>query len=832
MAIRCRIPEKALLVRFFLHPAGKVFLFGTVFLITAGLAAFIYFYNMYARLIDEKLAAGLFQSTSTVYAAPRKVSLGDQVTLEDVAAQLRRSGYSESPGNRLGWYKLSESSIEISPGPESYFGQRPTLIRFEGGQVSEVTQDGGGKKFCLLEPELVTNLFDSKREKRRLVKFDDIPPVLVHAIISAEDKRFFQHSGFDPLRIVKVAYEDIREHRNAAGASTLSMQLARSLWLNLDRTWQRKLAETLMTLHLEQKLTKNEIFEYYSNEIDLGRRGSFAIRGFGEAAQVYLGKDLNQLTLADAALLAGLIQRPAATSPFRHPDRARARRNVVLSMMRENGYVSESEYVVAASSPLVLAPAAMDTGSAPYFVDLVSEGLQQELPDRDFRAGSYRVYTTLDPDLQRAAVEAVHAGLAEVDPLIERRRKRDPKVPDAQIALVALDPTTGAVKALVGGRNYGVSQLNRALAKRQPGSAFKPFVYAAALNTALNPVDGKVLTPVTSVVDEPTTFWYDNRSYEPSNFKHEFYGKVTLRRALAKSMNVATVKVAEMVGYGAVVDLAKAAGMNLNIQPTPAVALGAYEVTPIEVAGAYTVFANQGEYTKPNWISSIRDENGETIYANKPMKRNVLDPRVAYLMVNLLEEVLRSGTGAGVRSRGFTLPAAGKTGTSHDGWFAGFTSSLICVVWVGFDDNRELNLEGAHSALPIWTEFMKRAHQFPEYRNVHPFEPPDGIVTVLVDPTTGQLASAGCPVTQTEVFIAGVQPTQVCQAHGGGATTLVASWDETSAQAPPAQGEQRSRHPVAANSKPPQPPGVKPAEQPKAEEKKGFFHRVLGIFKR
>jgi len=200
-------------------------------------------------------------------------------------------------------------------------------------------------------------------------------------------------------------------------------------------------------------------------------------------------------------------------------------------------------------------------------------------------------------------------------------------------------------------------------------------------------------------------------------------------------------------------------------------------------------------------------------------------------MVNLLEEVLRSGTGAGVRSRGFGLPAAGKTGTSHDGWFAGFTSSLICVVWVGFDDNRQLNLEGAQSALPIWTAFMKRAHEFPEYRNVHSFAPPDGIVTVLVDPTTGQLASAGCPVTQNEVFIAGAQPSQVCQMHGGGATTLVASWDETSSQAPPAQGERRARRPVAANSKTPQTPGAKPAEQGKPEEKKGFFRRVLGIFR-
>ncbi|MCL5742747.1 MAG: penicillin-binding transpeptidase domain-containing protein [Acidobacteria bacterium] len=383
-----------------------------------------------------------------------------------------------------------------------------------------------------------------------------------------------------------------------------------------------------------------------------------------------------------------------------------------------------------------------------------------------------------------------------------------------------------------------MSQLNRALAKRQPGSSFKPFVYAAALNTALEG-GSKVFTPISTIVDEPTTFWYDGKPYEPSNFKDEYRGTVTLRQAIAKSMNVPTVKLAESVGYEAVVELARNAGMNLHIKPTPALALGAYEVTPIEIAGAYTIYPNRGVYLKPHWIKIIRAEAGKTIFTSKTESRPVLDPRVAYMMVNMMEEVLRSGTGAGVRAQGFLLPAAGKTGTSHDGWFAGFTSKLICVVWVGFDDNRELNLEGAHSALPIWTEFMKRAHQYREYRGVREFAAPDGVVSVQIDPATGQLASPNCPGVRSEVFIAGTQPVEVCHLHGGGrsSSTLVAGWD---AGAPPADAATASAgtsdkakaavHARGRSRKPPESPPMQ-AQAPPPPAKRSIFRRLLDVFK-
>ncbi len=834
--MRVQIPRRAALTKFLLSPVGKILLGSFIFLFTTGLLTFTYYYLKYARMIDDKLSGGPYPTTSMLFSAPKAVMVGDETMPEEIVNQLRRSGYGESRTNRMGWYNVRPDTVEIFPGPDSYFDQEAGVLKFEGNRVVQIIslRDNNERTQYLLEPELITNLFDRKREKRRIVRFPDIPKVLVNAIISAEDKRFFQHAGFDPFRIIKVAAIDIKERRNAQGASTLSMQLARTLWLDTSRTWKRKIAETLITLHLEQKLTKEEIFEYYCNHIDLGRRGSFSIRGFGEASQAYFGKDIRELTVAEAATLAGLVQRPSFTNPLRWPDRARARRNVVLSMMRENGYISEHDYAEAAAAPLNVSRGGGESLDAPYFVDIVNDELQERFTDHDFQSRSYRVYTTLDLNLQQAAAEAVRLGMQEVDAQIRARyRKGATDIPEAQTALVALDPRTGEVKALVGGRNYGMSQLNRALAKRQPGSVFKPFVYAAALNTA---VDGgsRVITTTTTMVDEPTTFWFDNKPYEPNNYKNEFHGTVSVRQALSKSMNIPTVKVAEMVGYDTVVELARRAGMNLNIQPTPAVALGAYEVTPIEVAGAYTIFADGGVYARPNFVKYIRDEKGDGIYEHKPEHKAVLDPRVAYLIVDLMEEVLRSGTGAGVRSRGFVLPAAGKTGTSHDGWFAGFTSKLICVVWVGFDDNKELHLEGARSALPIWTEFMKRAHQFREYRNVRQFEPPDGIVSVLIDPQTGQLA-ANCPNARPELFIAGTQPVEVCKLHGGrGGTTQVAGWDvpePPAAEASPGATEQRRA--VASHRAPGASPAHAEAKRPapEPEKKRGFFSRIRDLFR-
>jgi penicillin-binding protein 1B len=669
-------------------------------------------------------------------------------------------------------------------------------------------------------------------------------------VISAEDKRFFQHTGFDPIRLVKVMYVDLKQRRKDQGASTLSMQLARMFWLDQGKRWGRKFAEFIITLQLEQKLSKEEIFEDYANEIDLGWRGTFNIRGFGQAAEVYLGKDLSQVTLPEAAELAGMVQRPAIFDPYRHPDRSRERRNLVLRMMRENGYITDRDYALAIEAPIVVPKGGAQSLEAPYFVDLVNDTLQSKFQDDEIRSNAFRIYTTLDLNLQRAATDAIRLGMQQVDEqLRKQRRYRGKAVPQAQVALVALDPHTGEVKALAGGRNYGMSQLNHVLAKRQPGSIFKPFVYAAALDTA---IEGgpHVLTASSSVMDEPTTFWYDGQPYSPSNFEHKFYGPVTLRQALARSLNVATVKVAETVGYDAVVDMANRAGMNYKIQPTPAVALGSYEVTPVEAAGAYTVFANHGEYVKPSFIALVRDRESKTIFKNKIERKQVLDPRVAYLMTNLMEEVLRSGTAAGVRAKyNLNFPAAGKTGTSHDGWFAGYTSELLCVVWVGLDDYTELDLEGAHSAAPVWAEFMKRALQYREYRDVKPFRAPDGIVSIEIDPMSGMPATPLCPDVRPEVYIAGTQPVGSCPLHGGGRmVTNVAGWETapaagTNVEPPPPVSREVARSNGSSSGVQAASPDAgrqaarqaepEPAQsQPKTEKKKGFFGRIVGIFKK
>ena len=395
-------------------------------------------------------------------------------------------------------------------------------------------------------------------------------------------------------------------------------------------------------MHLEHRLTKQQIFEYYSNEVYMGRKGPYSVNGFGEAAQAYFGKDLSQLNVGQMALLAGMVQRPSYYNPLRYPDRARERRNLVLRLMQGNRYLKDTEYSAAIEAPIEVLSGDSELLGSQYFLDLVNDELQNRLGEREPQ--SDYVYTTLDMDLQRAAVDAVKLGMQNVDDRLRKRKGHAP-IPanEPQVALIALDPHTGEIKALVGGRDYGTSQWNHVTSERQPGSVFKPFVYAAALNTA---VEGgtNLLTPATTVEDEPTTFQFGGKDYEPSNFQQDFRGTVTLRQALAHSLNVAAVKVAQMVGYQSVVNMARRAGLNDNIQATPAVALGAYDTTPLEIAGAYTMFANGGTYVKPSMLAMVRSRGGHVIYQHKPETRQALDPRVAYLMVNMLEEVLRSGT--------------------------------------------------------------------------------------------------------------------------------------------------------------------------------------------
>jgi penicillin-binding protein 1B len=747
-----------------LHRVRAAHIVLAVLVLTAlALIPAVYFYAKYSELVERSLAQGLYRDASNIYAASRTLRPGDKVTVEAVISELQRAGYSRSPDNPIGHYKIDENELTVYPGPRSYFRADPAVISFKKGAIARlVSADNKPLAEYSLEPELISNVVGGEREMRRLVHFKEIPPVLVHAVVSAEDKRFFEHAGFDPLRMIKAAYVDLKEHRKQQGASTLTMQLARALYLHPEKHWRRKFSELMITTVLEQRLSKEQIFEIYANQVYLGRYATYNIHGFGEAADAYFHKNIRRLDLPEAALLAGLIQRPSYFNPFRYPERAKTRRNTVLQLMRDNGYITAQEYAAAAAAPIGLAPHRVDARDAPYFLALMNDELQRRLPEEAAKSGAYQVYTTLDADLQRAADEAVRKVMPKIDAMVRRKHvARDGVLP--QVALVALDPYTGEVKALVGGRNYVESQLNHAIAMRQPGSTFKPIVYAAALNTALDGGPG-IFTEATTVMDEPTTFDFRGGPYEPGNFKNNYMGIVTLRDAMAHSLNAATVTVAERVGYDKVVAMAQRVGWNDRIQPTPAVALGAYETTPLELAGAYTTFANQGEYTQPTFLKRVLAPDGEPILEGSPKQHRALDPRVNYLMLDMLQEVMRSGTGAGVGGMGFSGAAAGKTGTSHDSWFVGFTPDLLCVVWVGYDDNRNLDIEGSHAALPIWAEFMRRVSALrPTNRQFPP--PPDGLVAAKIDPGSGELAGPYCPNSRTLYFIAGTEPPIVCQLH-------------------------------------------------------------------
>ena len=836
MAIKLKIPKptgpsrhsKGLLPR---DPVVRAVLIIFVTLSLLVVAAFTYVYVKYDRVIVKRFSNPIFSNSARLYAIPKTVRPGQAVQARTIAAELRHAGYAEKADqSRMGTYRLLNDGIEITPGPESYHSPDPARIIMRDGKVANITSRGSELSAYELEPQLVTALFDAEqRSKRQLVKYDEIPKVMVDAVLAIEDRRFFQHGGVNFLRLAEAFWVDVTRQRHEQGGSTITMQLSRAFFLTPEKTIKRKLSEIMIALELEQKFSKQQIFEFYANRVDLGQRGSFTISGFAEASKSYFNKDLKDISLPEAAMLAGLIQAPSFLSPYRHPERALERRNTVLDAMAETHVITRADADKAKATALKLAPPNVEASDAPYFVDLVRDTLVNKFNERELNDQSYRIYTTLDPDLQRAAAQSVEAGIKLVDDQITKLRTRKVKIgkgkyethvnpgPQAQVALVALDPRTGAVLALVGGRNYGFSQLNHAVAKRPTGSIFKPFVYAAAMNTAL---DGTttVLTPASLVDDAATTFAYGDQIYEPRNYKEEYHGPVTLRYALAMSLNNATVKVAEAVGYDKVAELAKSAGIT-SVKATPAMALGAYDATPLEMAGAYTAFDNEGVRISPILVSSVRNAKGDILQDFAPDKRPVMDPRVAFVMTDMMQGVVNFGLGySAVRGRGFQPPAAGKTGSSHDGWFAGYTSNLLCIVWVGYDDYSDLHLSGAQTAAPIWTEFMKKASALSQYSDMRSFSQPSGVVDVQLDKGTNRLATPSCPETYTAAFVAGTEPRETCDQAGGmgGFFSHLLGLGDKPLPPPPSETQAATDNQTAADAE---------------KKKKGLLGKIVGIFK-
>ena len=872
MAVKIKVVRASLLK----HPVRNIILLvvgGTLLLgLIVGESIFGYYYFQYRHVVDGWMQKPLFQQTAKIYAAPKEVRIGQKLTPQTVAQELRDAGYSgdgDRDRSRMGTYALNDGSVTIQPGPQSYHSEQGATVTFDKGMVSRISGDGGQQLDAYeLEPQLITGLSEGQyRTKRRLVTYNELPPNLVNAVTSIEDRRFFDHGGVDYFRLLGALRDDLRAGRRREGGSTLTMQLARGFFLTPEKKLKRKIIEIAITFQLENRFNKQQIFQLYANQIPLGQQGSFAINGFGQAAQTYFSKDVRQLNLAQCALLAGMIQHPSYLNPYRHPDRAVQRRNMVLDAMVETGKITKQESVEAKAEPLKLAPMNIDAGEAPYFVDLVRDRLVQHLGDTDFNHQGLRIYTSLDPDLQREATEAVTEGMKAVDVQVEKLHARRVKAGDdspivyPQVALVALNPHTGQVLALVGGRNYGASQYDHAVSNRPTGSIFKPFVYAAAFNTSLAgtiltqpPAQGPpseqlvssdpapadpgrpsgVFTAITMLNNNLTTF---EGGYAPGNYHNDtrYNGDITARTALQFSQNNATVSLAQMVGYGNVAALARDAGIK-SARGTPSVALGSYGATPLDMAGAYTTFANGGVRIDPWFVASVRSASGDVLNDYPANSKPILDPRVAYLTLALMENVVNAGTGATIRAHGFTAPAAGKTGTSHDAWFAGFTSNLLCVVWIGNDDYSDIKQEGGKTAAPIWADFMKHAVQLPQYSDTRQFPTPSGVSTVRLDKVTNLLADASCPQDYDAVFLDGTAPTQTCGQSAGDQRNVFQKLFGIGKEATVAPGSPVNGMPAL----PAQPTGSQaaaagaqlgPAPPPpdqQQKKKKGFFGRLFG----
>jgi penicillin-binding protein 1B len=705
-----------------------------------------------------------------VYAGPQPLVPGVHVRRIDLLGTLARLKYVEVRGGPTapGQFRRAGPAwdLYLRGGPASE--AQHVRLEVHDERITRVTRDGHDVGAAALEPEILASADDRPGEEHRPVRLADVPLVLLNAVLAAEDHRFFEHGGIDARGLLRAAWTNLRAGRVMQGGSTITQQLVKNRLVGARRTYMRKVSEAWLATLLEWRYSKEQILEAYLNEIYLGQRGGLAVRGMGAAAGAYFRKDIHRLTPAEAALLAGMVRAPNSYSPAVNPLRARARRDVVLGRMRELGTLSAADWETARAQPVRVPPPAFAAEPAPYFTDYVRLELEQR-----FDRGGASVYTTLDLALQRFAEAAVVRGLDRLESRAPRLRREDP-ARRLQAALVALDPTTGEIRALVGGRDYQASQFNRAaLASRQPGSAFKPFVFLAALRARGG---APALTAAAIVEDTPITVTVGRDTWSPRNYNDHYEGRVTVRRALEQSLNAATVRVAEGVGLPAVIETARTLGLTGQLAPVPAMALGTFEVTPIELARAYLPIVNGG--VRPAGVVSVRavrHRRGDvdTGFADEPAA--VISPAEAYLLTSLLEGVMSSGTGASARALGLTGAVAGKTGTTNDGrdaWFVGYAPRLLAVVWVGFDSRDAHGLSGAEAALPIWADFMRQALEaYPQPA----FAVPSGITFADIDVTTGQLANRHCPVIARETFLSGTEP-EPCREHGGVGDQIIDWW--------------------------------------------------------
>ncbi len=772
-----------------LRPYKKPITIALAAIAVLALGTFTYLYVSYSRIIEARLHSERDRAVPRVFARPLALQAGQSMSQTELIARLNDVGYAQRARvERTGEFAIDRHRVVILSRSGDQAGKvvivsfpEPPVVRKKGAKppplppqrIARIEVAKRSVERVTLDAPLLTAMMTGSREKRRRVALEAIPARMQEAVLSIEDRRFYYHPGVDPIRMIGALFTNVFGDRPyLVGGSTITQQLSRNFFLTeqmaveqqtRQRSYGRKILEQFMAVILEVQATKAEILELYLNDVYLGHRGSFALHGVAEASKIYFGKDVRNLTLSEAALIAGIIQSPYNHSPFTNTERARDRRNVVLRAMVDAGYITSDAADRAQKEPIAVVARAVDN-EAPYFVDYIGEVLDTTFPGMVSKPGLLDIYTTLDLNLQRYAQDAVREGIAVVDKALARRKRGPARV--AQAALVAIDPQSGEILALIGGRSYNQSQFNRAVsARRQVGSTFKPFVYLAAFEKAADEGAGDI-TPATLVYDEPTTWSYDNQEWSPKNYDGEYDGAITLRRALAMSRNIAAVKVAEQTGYERVVALWKRAriGETDQVKPYPSVALGIVELTPLEVAEAYTVFTGQGRLKKLRAMINVTSGE-DTAKPKIEPGPEVARPAAAYLVTHMLRSVLNEGTGASARANGFTVDAAGKSGTTNDlrdAWFVGFTPELLTVVWVGLDNNQPLGLSGSQAALPIWTSFMKNALAG---RGGSSFEAPDGVSFIEIDRDTGKIATPACPRVTSEAFLAGTEPLGICELH-------------------------------------------------------------------
>ncbi|HEX7150857.1 MAG TPA: PBP1A family penicillin-binding protein [Thermoanaerobaculia bacterium] len=796
---------------------------GIAFLVMIAFVAFIGFIGYTYVVITKKFdSARRWDLPSRVYSDHTALVPGTTIPKSLLEPKLNHVGYREVKARvaNPGEYRFVEGDLELFLNnfeyPDMEFHAMPVLIDFDGATVRGIRRltDNASLRGVRIEPELITSIYNNEMEDRVPISLDAVPKVLTDAIIATEDRNFYNHEGISLRGIIRAIVTDIKQGSLAAGGSTLTQQLVKNLYLNPERTFRRKAMEAVMALLLEARYSKEEILEAYLNEIYLGQNGSVQIIGVEQASQVYFGKHAAYVTAGEAATLAGMIRSPNVLSPLKYPQRAQPRRDVVLNLMKEQGKLTEEEFELAISAPLAVTKFPRTSRSAPFFVDLVLKQLNETYPETQLKTEGLRIFTTLDTIMQRSAEQSLDTGIANLTKKYSHIRK---SATPLEGVVLTIEPGTGYVKALVGGRNYSRTQFNRAIqAKRQPGSLFKPFVYVTGMDPARR---HEALTASTVLDDSPIAVPAGNAMWRPQNYDNRFHGRVTVREALAHSYNIPAVRAAINAGVPNVIRTATNIGVESRLQPYPSVSLGSFEVTPLEIAYAYSVFANLGVKAEPVSILAVVTRDGKLLENKQVKMKRVAPASVTYVMNDVLKDVLRYGTAGRARSLGFQRAFAGKTGTTNnyrDAWFIGYSPRILSLVWVGFDDGHSTRLAGGDACLPIWTSHMNRVSGLiPDVD----WRRPEDVVEREIDSFSGMLATPYCPTTSTrsEVFVVGTEPPSVCPLHAGSGEP--SPW-------------WRSDEPQMAEDQPPTDETAPPAVQQEQQRKKRDENAVKRLLRR